>query len=111
MNAKAFIQEEGEKVMVNTSQTVQVTLQLPRSMYQRVTQAARTEQRQVGDFLNDLVAEGLETHMTTRELLEHASQDYRDRLAREGKLNQPSDAVQQDLRILREQVAHDLYPG
>ena len=97
--------------MVNTGQTVQVTLKLPRSMYQRVTQAALTEQRQVGDFLNDLVAEGLETHMTIRELLDQVSKDYRDRLAREGKLDQPSDAVQQELRILREQVAHDLYPG
>ena len=97
--------------MVGTGQTVQVTLQLPRSMYERVTQAALTEQRQLVDFLNDLVAEGLETHMTTRELLEHVSEDYRTRLAREGRLNQSSDAVQQELRALREQVAHDLYPG
>ena len=97
--------------MVSTGQTVQVTLQLPRSMFERVSQAALTEQRQVGDFLNDLVAEGLETHMTIRELLEQVSQDYRDRLAREGKLDQSPDAVQQELRTLREQVAHDLYPG
>ena len=49
--------------------------------------------------------------MTTRELLEHLSEDYRTRMALEGKLDQPSDAVQQELHALREQVAHDLYPG
>ena len=97
--------------MVSTGQTVQVTLQLSRSMYERVTQAALAEQRQLADFLNDLVAEGLETHMTTRQLLGNVSEDYRTRLAREGKLDQSSDAVQQELRALREQVAHDLYPG
>lgn len=97
--------------MIGTGPTVQVTLQLPRGMFERVSQAALTEQRQVGDLLNDLVAEGLETHMTIRELLEQVSRDYRDRLAREGKLDQSSDAVQQELRALREQVAHDLYPG
>ena len=97
--------------MVNTGQTVQVTLQLPRSMFERVSQAALTEQRQIEDFLNDIVAEGLEAHMTFRELLEQVSEDYRDRLAREGKLDQSSDTVQQELRALREQVAHGLYPG
>lgn len=96
--------------MVSTGQTIQVTLQLPTSTYERVTQAALTEQRQIGDFLNDLVAEGLETHMTVRELLEHVSEDYRNRLAREGKLDQSSDTVQQELRFLREHIAHDLYP-
>ena len=97
--------------MVNTGQTIQVTLQLPKSTYERVTQAAITGQRQVGDLLHDLVAEGLETHMTIRELLEHVSEDYRARLACEGKLDQSWDAVQQELQALREQVAHDLYPG
>ena len=97
--------------MVSTSQTVQVILQLPSGTYERVSQAASKEQRQIGDFLNALVAEGLEAHMTIRELLEHVSEDYRGRLRREGKLDQPSDAVQQELRALREQVAHDLYPG
>ena len=97
--------------MVSTGQTIQVTLQLPRSTYERVSQAAFTEQRKVGDFLNDLIVEGLETHMTVRALLERVSEDYRARLAREGKLDQPSDAVQRELRALREQTAHDLYPG
>ena len=36
--------------MVGTGQTVQVTLQLPRSMFERVSQAALTEQRQIEDW-------------------------------------------------------------
>ena len=97
--------------MSSMGQTVQVTLRLPKDMYERVTQAALIEQRQVEDLLRTLIAEGLEAHMTIRELLEQVSEDYRARLAREGKLEQSSDDVLQELRNLREQIARDLYPG
>jgi hypothetical protein len=96
--------------MSSTGQTVQVTLRLPKDMYERVTQAARIEQQQVEDLLRTLIAEGLEAHTTLRELLEHVSEDYRARLAREGKLHQSSDDVLQELRSLREQIACELYP-
>jgi hypothetical protein len=97
--------------MSSMNQTVQVTLRLPKDMYERVTQAALIEQRQVEDLFRTLIAEGLEAHMTVRELFEHVSEDYRARLAREGKLDQSSDDVLQELRDLREQIARDLYPG
>ena len=97
--------------MSNTGQTVQVTVQLSKDIYERITQAAIMEQRQVEDLLGTLIAEGLEAHMTIRELLEHVSEDYRARLACEGKLYQSSDDVLQELRDLREQIARDLYPG
>ena len=97
--------------MSSMGQTVQVTLRLPKDMYERVTQAALIEQRQVEDLLRTLIVEGLEAHMTIRELLEQVSEDYRARLAREGKLEQSSDDVLQELRDLREQIARDLYPG
>jgi hypothetical protein len=96
--------------MSSIGQTVQVTLRLPKDMYERVTQAARIEQQQVEDLLHTLIAEGLEAHMTLRELWEHVSEDYRARLAREGKLHQSSDDVLQELRDLREQTARELYP-
>ena len=96
--------------MSSMSQTVQVTLRLPKDMYERVTQAALIEQQQVEDLLRTLIAEGLEAHTTVRELLEHVSEDYRARLAREGKLHQSSDDVRQELRDLREQIARELYP-
>ena len=97
--------------MSSMGQTVQVTLQLPKDMYERVTQAAFIEQQQVEDLLRTLIAEGLEAHTTVRELLEHVSEDYRARLAREGKLHQSSDDVRQELGDLREQIARELYPG
>jgi hypothetical protein len=80
-------------------------------MYERVTQAAFMEQQQVEDLLRTLIAEGLEAHTTIRALLEHVSEDYRARLAREGKLSQSSDDVLQELRDLREQITRELYPG
>lgn len=97
--------------MSSIGQTVQVTLRLPKDMYERVTQAAFMEQRQVEDLLHTLIAEGLEAHTTIRELLEHVSEDYRARLTREGKLDQSSDDVLQELRDLREQITRELYPG
>jgi hypothetical protein len=96
--------------MSSIGQTVQVTLWLSQDMYERITQAALMEQRQVEDLLHTLIAEGLEAHTTIRELLEHLSEDYRARLAREGKLQQSSDDVLRDLRDLREQIARALYP-
>ena len=96
--------------MSSMGQTVQVTLRLPKDTYERVAQAALMEQRQVDDLLNTLIAEGLEAHATIRELLEHVSEDYRARLAREGKLYQSSDSVLQELRDLREQIAREFYP-
>ena len=96
--------------MSGIGQTVQVTLRLPKDMYERVAQAARMEQRQIEDLLGTLIAEGLEAHATIRELLEHVSEDYRTRLAREGNLQQSSDDVLQGLRDLREQIARELYP-
>ncbi|ETX05642.1 MAG: hypothetical protein ETSY2_21740 [Candidatus Entotheonella gemina] len=96
--------------MSSIGQTVQVTLQMPKDMYEQVTQAALTEQQQIEDLLRTLIAEGLEAHTTVRELLEHVSEDYRARLAREGKLQQSSDDVLQELRDLRDQITRELYP-
>lgn len=97
--------------MSSTDQAVQVTLLLPKDIYERVAQAASQEQRQIEDLLSALIAEGLDAHATVRELFEHVSEQYRGRLAREGKLQQSSEAVLQELRTLREQIARELYPG
>jgi len=96
--------------MSSIGQTVQVTLRLSKDMYERVTQAALMEHQQVEDLFSTLIAEGLEAHATIRELLEHVSEDYRARLAREGKLQQSSDDVLHGLRDLREQIARERYP-
>lgn len=90
--------------------TLEVTLQLSQEIYEQVVRAAKKEQRKIEDLLSVLIAEGLETHATVRELFEQASAQYRGRLTREGKLDQSSDRILEELRTLREQIAGELYP-
>ena len=92
-------------------QTFTVTLQLPKDVYERVSQTASHEQRAFEDMLSTLVGEGLNVHASFRELFEGVSAQYRARLIREGKSGQSSDQVLQELRELREQIANELYPG
>lgn len=97
--------------MSSTEQIVQVTVKLPKEIYERVAHVAAGEQQQLEDLLGVLVAEGLDAHATARELFEHVSVQYRARLTREGKLDQSADEVLQELRTLREQIASELYPS
>ncbi len=96
--------------MSSSEQTVQVTLSLPKDIYERVARTAVGERRQLEDLLNALVAEGLDAHATVRELFDLVSEQYRARLTREGKLDQSADGVLQELRTLREQIVRELYP-
>ena len=96
--------------MSRAEQTVQVTLNLPKDIYERVARTAVGERRQLEDLLNALVAEGLDAHATVRELFERVSEQYRARLTGEGKLDQSADGVLQELRTLREQIVRELYP-
>ena len=96
--------------MSSAEQTVQVTLSLPKDIYERVARTAVEERRRLEDLLNALVAEGLDAHATVRELFERVSEQYRARLTREGKLDQSADGVLQELRTLREQIVRELYP-
>ncbi len=91
--------------------TVEVTLRLSKDRYEQIQQAARVEHRPVEDLLDSLIVEGLDSHASTREILEQVSQGYRARLARERKLSQSADAVRQELSDLREQTARDLLAG
>ncbi len=97
--------------MSGSDQTVQVTVRLSKDSYEQVKQAAHAEKCPVEDLLGRLIAQGLEAHMTLRDILDHVSQNYRARLDREGKLSQSAETVRQELHTLREQIARDLYPG
>ena len=97
--------------MSSGDQTVEVTLRLSKDRYEQIQQAAHMEHRPVEDLLDSLIVEGLDSHTSTREILEQVSQGYRARLAREGKLSQSADAVRQELSDLREQTARDLLAG
>jgi len=96
--------------MSTTTETVQVTLTLPKEIYERAAETAQAEQRQITELLGDLVAEGLINPGSPREAFERASASYRARLARAGKLNQSPEEVLQELRELREKVAREHYP-
>ena len=97
--------------MNRSDQTVQVTARLSKDRYEQVKQAAHAEKCPVEDLLGRLIAQGLEAHMTLRDIWDRVSQDYRARLARSGKLSQSAETVRQELRTLREQIARDIYPG
>jgi hypothetical protein len=96
--------------MSSAERTVQVTLSLPKDIYERVARTAVEERRRLEDLLNALVAEGLDAHATVRELFERVSEQYRARLTGEGKMDQSADGVLQELRTLREQIVRELYP-
>jgi hypothetical protein len=96
--------------MSATDQTVQVILELPKEVYRRIEARARKEQRPPEDLLSALVAEGLEAHSGVREIYERISDRYRDRLSHEDQLHLTPEEVLQELRAIREQIAHELYP-
>jgi hypothetical protein len=96
--------------MKRPCRTVEVTLQLPEDVYRRVAQTAEGEQRSTDDLLSALVAEGLDAHASFREIFDHLSEQYRERLRREGKLSASPEETQEELRLLREQIANELYP-
>lgn len=96
--------------MSTIDQGVPVIFQLPRAVYERVNQVATAEQTPVEEVLRLLVSEGLEVHATSRQLWEGVSEQYRARLGLDGNLPQSPDRVLEDLRLLREQIASELYP-
>jgi hypothetical protein len=97
--------------MNSTEPVVQVTVKLPKEIYDRVAHAAAGEQQPLEELLSVLIAEGLDAHASVRELFEHVAAQYRARLAAEGKLDQSTDEVLQELRAVREQIAGELYPS
>ena len=97
--------------MKSTEPVVQVTMKLPKEIYDRVAHAAAGEHQPLEDLLSVLVAKGLDAHASVRELFEHVSAQYRARLTTEGKLDQSADEVLHELRAVREQIAGELYPS
>lgn len=97
--------------MNRAEQTVQVTFHLSKDVYSRVARAAIYEQLHLEELLGLLIAEGLDAHLTLRELFQQVSEQYRARLALERKLTQSPEQVLQELQNVREQIARELYPA
>lgn len=92
-----------------SDRTVQVTLRLPREIYQQASQTADGERCSVEDFLSQLVVGSLQMS-ESRRLWQSISDRYRRRLANEGKLDQSPDEILRELSELREEVANERYP-
>jgi hypothetical protein len=95
---------------MSTTSTVEVVLRLPSELYERVAREAAAEEHDTEEFLRSLIAEGMDAHRSTSEILEEVSRSYRARLERQGKANQSPEEILSELRGLREQVARELYP-
>ena len=97
--------------MNRAEQTVPVTFHLPKDVYSRVARAAIYEHLHLVELLGLLIAEGLDAHLTLRELFQQVSEQYRARLALERKLTQSPEQVLQELQNVREQIAREFYPA
>ena len=95
--------------MSTTSSTIQVTIELPKAMYERAIQTAGDRQCPLETLLTGLIDEGLQTY-DAENLWSKISESYRDRLSQSGQLNQTTDEVLADLAVIRDQVADEFYP-
>lgn len=85
--------------------TVTTTIEIPRELMERAEHTAEREQRSLKDLLPDLIQAGLDSHEDMRVLWERVSESYQNRVG-EAELSKPSEQVLEDLRDLRERLAH-----
>ncbi len=90
-------------------ESVEVTLKLPKEIYDRLIEFADREQQELEKIAIASIARGLETNINPREILERVSSEYRQRLERLGKLHQSSDEVLEELQQQREQIVEQIY--
>jgi uncharacterized protein YpuA (DUF1002 family) len=89
--------------------TVTTTIELPSELLDRAVDTARREKRPLEALLPDLIQAGLDSHDDIRQIWERVSASYRQRVG-EAELNKPADQVLEELRDLRDRMAHALYP-
>lgn len=90
--------------------SVTINIELPREEYERVEAQARQEHLSVSQVIPGLVSSELRRREKARLLLAEASTTYRARLANAGKLDQTPEEIFADLRLIREEVADELFP-
>ncbi|SRR5258708_24009455 len=95
------------------AQTDGVTIQveLPRKEYKRVEAQTRKEHLSESQVIPGLISSELRRREKARRLMAEASESYRARLAKEGKLDQTPEEIFAELRAIREEVAKELFPG
>jgi len=110
-NAKSVkVRQVRVKKMEDTSSNVQLTVLVPGSVYERLEKLAANERQDIAHVAGRLLEERLDSRNTFNQRMTALSDKYRQRLAREGKLEQAPDEVLEELRVLREQIANELYP-
>lgn len=87
-----------------------VQLSLPELSYKRAEIEAARRHHKVEDHLRWLLERAIETEDEPRRLLEQVSRSYRAQRARTGKVELSVEDRLEELRVIREQVAGDLYP-
>jgi len=96
--------------MTATQSVVNVVMSLSQTTYDQIQKMAIANHQKTEELLTNLITEGLDAQSTTRQILERISKEYRDRLSKEGTLDQSSEKTIQSLHELRENIVNELYP-
>ena len=96
--------------MPATEDRVFLTVSVPKSIVDRINQAAEHSSRTVDDEVAWLVESGLESEMTWEEQLEKVRNAYRERYESTGRPVPTTEELWEQMRRIREEVANELYP-
>ena len=89
---------------------VALSVKIPRSRYQRITELAQQRLVSVAAQAEELLENGLDSAMSAQEQFDRLSEMYRARLEQDGTLNRTTKQVLTELNAARERIANELYP-
>ncbi|SRR6266545_4427241 len=87
-----------------------ITLTLPRSVLEQLDELASSRRSTRDLEVQSLIEDRLRRQAEGRKHFDRLSEMYCARMENEGKLNQTSEEIMEDLRRLRQEVANELYP-
>lgn len=89
---------------------VDITVKLPRSVVENLDDLASSHRSTRDVEVRSLIEDRLRRQKEGREAFDRLSAMYRTRMEKEGKADQTSEEIMEELRELREKVANELYP-
>ena|SRR5258706_7809966 len=96
--------------MPTLEEQVPITLSVPRSIAERVSESARLANRSVEQEAEALLERGLSTRESVRASAELAYQNYREHLEATGQKEPTADEMMEQMRRIREEIANELDP-
>ena len=96
--------------MPRVDDLIAVTVKLPRSIVERVDRRVAEHHSTREHQVAKLVESGLDAEMTWQERFDRLKTMHRERMQREGKLDQTEDEIWEELQRIRDQVANEYYP-